>query len=256
VSKSRRLRSLVADQALYDRRAAGEPLRALAADYGVTHTTLSRHFRTAAAKHELREADRRLQAKRRARQAEQQYLEQQVQRRALEDEERDRELEAWPPPDMPLRSGYAGWLDERSGPRGLTSRQRYNANASTAAAVVASGGGIEQVIDATGLSREHVLRRMDAQIVRRALANDRRSPANARPDDQGLRRLVPGYELVKRHAAGETLRALAADYNVSHTTLSRFFKRPKVARQLRAQQRRRHRAPAKPRAKSPASRRG
>src|SRR5439155_2606511 len=48
-----------------------------------------------------------------------------------------------------------------------------------------------------------------------------------------LRRLVPDAELVRRRAAGETLRALAADYGVAHTTLGRYFARAEAVRQLR-----------------------
>jgi hypothetical protein len=48
-----------------------------------------------------------------------------------------------------------------------------------------------------------------------------------------LRRLVPDHELVRRRAAGEPLRRLAASYGVAHTTLGRYFARPGVARQLR-----------------------
>ena len=48
-----------------------------------------------------------------------------------------------------------------------------------------------------------------------------------------LRRLVPDPELFRRRAAGETLRALAPDYGVRHTTLGRYFSRPQARRQLR-----------------------
>jgi hypothetical protein len=44
VKRRRRLRRLVPDQELLRRRAAGEPLRELASDYGVAHTTLGRYF--------------------------------------------------------------------------------------------------------------------------------------------------------------------------------------------------------------------
>ena len=40
-------------------------------------------------------------------------------------------------------------------------------------------------------------------------------------------------ELLRRRAAGESLRGIAADYGVAHTTLHRYFQRPEVARQLR-----------------------
>jgi len=236
--KSRRLRRLAPGEALFARRAAGESLRALAPDYGVHHTTLGRFFRRPEAVLELREARRRLQAERKARQAKKRRLEEDVRRRAREDEERDRRLEAWPPPDMPLRSGYLGWLDEREGPRWLSSRDRFSVSDDLAETVVAGGGGVEQVIDATGVrGRENVFRNIDAQIMRRALANDAKLPLKARPDDRGLRRLVPDYGLVSRRAAGETLRSIAAGYGVSHTTLSRYFTRPAVAKRLRAQQR-------------------
>jgi hypothetical protein len=53
-----------------------------------------------------------------------------------------------------------------------------------------------------------------------------------------LRKLVPDAELIRRRAAGEPLRELASDYDdVAHTTLGRYFKRPEVAKQLRAEQR-------------------
>jgi DNA invertase Pin-like site-specific DNA recombinase len=219
-------------------------LRALAVDYEVAHTTLLRHFRRPDAVRELRDAGRRLRAERNARHAEERRLKQEVQKRAQEDETRDRRLKAWPPPGAPRRSGYLGWLDERDGPRGLASYQRYNANAEKAAEVAASGGGIEQVIEATGLTRDHILRRMDAQIVRRLLAHERKSRARARLDVDRLRRLVPDYDLIDRRAAGEPLRSIATDYHVSHTTLSRYYRRPKVAKQLHAQQRRRRPGPA------------
>jgi hypothetical protein len=46
-----------------------------------------------------------------------------------------------------------------------------------------------------------------------------------------LRKFVRDAELIRRRAADEPLRTLASDYNVEHTTLSRFFERPDVARQ-------------------------
>jgi len=48
-----------------------------------------------------------------------------------------------------------------------------------------------------------------------------------------LRRLTPDGELFRRRAAGETVRELAPDYGVSHTTLSRFFARPDARRELK-----------------------
>ena len=48
-----------------------------------------------------------------------------------------------------------------------------------------------------------------------------------------LRRLVPDAELIRRRAAGETFRELAPDYDVWPTTLSRYFARPDVAKQVK-----------------------
>lgn len=165
---------------------------------------------------------------------------QEVRGRAREDAEHDRELQAWMK-RRPRRSGYEGWLDEHDGPRGSSSRSRYSASDDMAEKVVEAGGGIEQVIDATGLDRKNALRNIDPQILVLALANDTKSPANARPDGRGLRRLVPTSELIRRRASGETVRSLAGDFGVSHTTLSRYFNREVVAKQVRAQQRRHRR---------------
>jgi hypothetical protein len=48
-----------------------------------------------------------------------------------------------------------------------------------------------------------------------------------------LRKLSPDEALFRRRAAGETLRELASDYGVSHTSLSRYFKRPEAVRELK-----------------------
>jgi hypothetical protein len=70
----------------------------------------------------------------------------------------------------------------------------------------------------------------------RAFANDaaaRRAARHAAPPEQSrLRRLRPDRELLQRRADGEPLRALAHDYAVTHTTLSRYFAHPQVAAQL------------------------
>ncbi len=238
MSKLRRLRRLVPDQALFDRRVAGESLRVLARDYGVVHSTLGDFFRRRDGVLGLEEARRRLQAARRARQATERELQQDVRKRAQEDAKHDRRLEAWAR-RWPRRSGYQGWLDERDAPRGPSSRYRFSASDDLAEPVVEAGGGVEQVIDATGLrSRENVLRNIDFQIMRRALANDAKFPSNARPDTRRLRRLVPDCELIRRGAAKETLRSIAADYGVSHTTILRYFERPEVSKQLLRTQRR------------------
>ena len=223
MSRSRRLRRLVPDEALFDRRVAGESLRALALDYQVVHSTLVRYFRKPEAVVELREARRRLHAERKARRASERLLQQEVRRRARDDEEFDRELEALGRP-QPVR--------------GQHSRDRYSQSDDAAEKVVAAGGGVEQIIYDTPLrGRKDILRNIDRQIVVRALDNDAKSPANARPDDSGLRRLAPTSELIRRRASRETLRSLAADFGVSHTTLSRYFKRAVVAKQVGAEQR-------------------
>jgi DNA invertase Pin-like site-specific DNA recombinase len=112
MKRRRRLRRLVPDQELIRRRAAGEPLRALASDYDVAHTTLGRYFR------------------------------------------------------------------------------------------------------------------------RPELAKQVKQPANKKRRPRP-RRLVPDPKLIRRRAAGESLRALASDYEVSHTTLGRYFQRPELAKQLK-----------------------
>jgi hypothetical protein len=240
MSKLRRLRRLVPDEALFDRRVAGESLRVLAPDYGVVHSTLSDFFRRPEAVLGLREARFRLQEERKARHAEERRLKQEMQKRAQEDKEHDRRLEAWAS-RRPRRAGYEGWLDEREAPRGLSSRDRFSASDDLAEAVIDAGGGLEQVIDATGLSPENALSNIDFQLMRRALANDTKFPSNARPDARRLRRLAPDSELIRRGAAKEPLRSIAADYAVSHTTIVRYFERPAVAKQLRRAQRRRDR---------------
>ena len=48
-----------------------------------------------------------------------------------------------------------------------------------------------------------------------------------------LRRLQSDAELTRRRAAGETFRELAPTYRAAHTTLSRYFARPEVAKQLK-----------------------
>jgi hypothetical protein len=240
VSKFRRLRRLVPDEALFERRVDGDSLRALAPDYGVVPSTLSDFFRhRPEAKVGLQEARRRREVANRARQAALRGLKEDVKRRAAEDAEHDSLLASWPPPGQPRRTGYRGWLDEHDAPHGLSSRDRFSPNDDLAEAAVEGGGGLEQVIDATGLrTRANVLRNIDPQLIKQALANDARFAWNTRPDTRGIRKLVPDRELTKRRAAGEPLRSIAEDYGVSHTTLSRYYRRPEVAKQLARAQRR------------------
>ncbi len=225
------------------RRAAGETLRALAADYGVAHTTLGRYFARAEAVRQLREAgqsERRAAATRRAAEHEEERaIRRQAKEQAALARAQARSAAAaaasapWPP-----RSGEAGWLDERDRRLPLLRADLRRPNDELAERAVEAGGGVEAVIEATGLrTRENVLRAIDPAILVRAFDN---AAANAGgpPDRARLRRLAPDPELLRRRAAGETLRRLACDYGVAHTTLGRWFARPEVARQLHQLQRR------------------
>jgi hypothetical protein len=134
-----------------------------------------------------------------------------------------------------VRSDYEAWLDERDTARAPTRAELHSQSDEIAVAVVASGGGIDVIVDATDLrTRENVLWLIDPAILVRAFTNDTAAAAAAEPSRDRLRHLAPDPPLLHRRAAGETLRALARDYQVAHTTLARYLKRPDVARQLRA----------------------
>jgi hypothetical protein len=174
-----------------------------------------------------------------ARRAEERRLERQVRRQAKEQAARAREQArrlAAAGGARPLRgSAYEGWLDERDVRLPLTRADLRSRSDELAEGAVAAGGGIEAVIEATGLrSRENVLRGIEPAVLVRAFANDDAAAAAAQPERSRLRRLLPDAELVRRRAAGEPLRRLARDYDVAHTTLARYFARPQVAGQLRA----------------------
>jgi hypothetical protein len=243
VKRRRRLRRLVADVELVRRRAAGETLRVLAADYGVAHTTLGRYFARAEVVRQLREAgrgERRAAATRRVleRRAERAIRRVAKEQAALARAQARSAAAAAAAAPWPPRSGEAGWLDERDRRLPLLRADLPTRNDELAERAVEAGGGIEAVIEATGLrTRENVLRAIDPAILVRAFDNAAASAAG--PVDRArLRRLLPDPELVRRRAAGETLRRLASDYGVAHTTLGRWFARPAVARQLRELQRR------------------
>ncbi len=75
------------------------------------------------------------------------------------------------------RGGYAAWLDERDARVPLTRADLHSAADKAADRVVAAGGGIEAVIEATGLRmRENVLRLIDPAILKRARQNDAARP--------------------------------------------------------------------------------
>jgi hypothetical protein len=268
VRRRRRLRRLVPDAELFRRRLAGEPLRALAGDYGVAHTTLGRYFERADVKAQLRQARQQLRAEQRAlvvRRAAERRLEQEVRRKATEQAATEREQArqfraAWAEylsRRRAPRSEYEAWVDERRAPRPPLSRaDRHTTHDQIAARVVSAGGGIEDVIEATDLRTLSNVAGLDPVIVAQAFDNDLLERAQPSPLAvkwrRRPRRLVPDPQLLRRRAAGEPLRTLAADYGVAHTTLGRFFALPEIktqlrqtAQQLRAEQRARpaHRSP-------------
>jgi hypothetical protein len=129
-------------------------------------------------------------------------------------------------------------LDERDARLPMTRADFDSTNDDLAADVVAAGGGTEAVIETTRLrTYENMLTLINPTIVVQALDNDAAATAaaeaTAEPARDRLRRLQPDRELVRRRADGETLRSLAADYQVTHTTMSRYFRRPQVAQQLK-----------------------
>ena len=81
------------------------------------------------------------------------------------------------------RSAYAQWLDERDARVRPTRADRYSRNDDAAARVVAGGGGMQAVIETTGLrTRENVLRLIDPAILEEARQNDA-APAAAESAD-------------------------------------------------------------------------
>jgi hypothetical protein len=79
-----RLRRLAPDRELIRRRAAGEPLRKLASDYEVAHTTLGRNFERPELAKQIKEAAKQLRAEAARRSAERRRLEREVRRKARE----------------------------------------------------------------------------------------------------------------------------------------------------------------------------
>ena len=162
-------------------------MRALAPDYGVAHTTLSRHFARPQAAAQVKQAGRLLRAERRA-------LAARAQR---------------------------------------THRAEPSRASERAADAVEAGGGIQAVIEATGLrTLKNVLGLSDPAVLAQAFAND-----DARARGPRLRRLRPDAELYRRRVEGESLRALARDYGVVHTTLSRHLARAQAATELKRAER-------------------
>jgi hypothetical protein len=68
---------------------------------------------------------------------------------------------------------YAAWLDQRDARRLLSRAELHSQSDLTAAGTVAAGGGIEALIESTGLrTRENVLRLIDPAILEQAFRND------------------------------------------------------------------------------------
>ena len=213
MSKWRRLRRLVPDEVLYDRRVAGEPLRAIAPDYGVAHTTLGDFFRRPEAVLGLEEARRRLEAERKARQAMVRSLEQDVRRRAREDKERDRQLEAW---TLPSLQPYIDWPPSRrssgADQPAAVQRQRLHGRGDRGLSRWCRAGDRRHRIAQPG---KRVARHRCPD--RKARAGERHQvPSNARPDDRRLRRLAPDSELIRRGAAASPLVHRCRLCRVSH----------------------------------------
>jgi hypothetical protein len=170
VKRYRRLRRLLPDEDLVRRRAAGEPLRRLALDYGVAHTTLARYFRRPEAAQQLRRARRGAQVERRAAAAEQ--LEERRLVREVRRQARERAAQAR---ERARHSGSGAGRTLTGGVRGT----RINSLAELA---VCAGGGLEAVAEATGLrTRANVLQLIDATPMLRAVDNDRAAFAVREP---------------------------------------------------------------------------
>jgi hypothetical protein len=177
------LRKLVPDAELIRRRAAGEPVRELASDYEVAHTTLVRYFARPEVAKQLREAAKQLREEERAladRRAQEQRLEWTVRREARKQAAREREqarlagaAERRTVRSRRPRSDYAAWLDERDALVPLTRSDLHSQNDDTAARVVAAGGGMQDVIDSTDLrTLENVVRLIDPALLKQAYDND------------------------------------------------------------------------------------
>ena len=182
--RRRRLRKLVPDAELIRRRASGETFRDLALDYGVVHTTLVRYFARPEVARQVRDSVRQLCAEERAlgdRRSAERRLEQQLRRQAREQASREREDARQAPSRRPgidvrrrdARNPYATWLDERDSRPLLTRADQYSQSDRDAAAAVAGGGGLQAVIDATGLRTiDNVVGLIDPAILKQALDND------------------------------------------------------------------------------------
>jgi|SRR5581483_3943820 len=193
MKRQRRLRKLVPDRELIRRRAAGATLRELAADYGVEHTTLSRYFQRAQVAKDLKAASRALTLAERVaadQASEQRRLEREVRKKAKAQAAHEKAEQSSVQAPVAERARHSGrpvsgleaWLNERDARRAPTRDELNSRNDVTAAEVVASGGGIQAVIDATGLrTLENVTNLINPAILERALNNDLLAEADLLP---------------------------------------------------------------------------
>ena len=154
VKRLRRLRKLIADEELLRRRAAGEPLRQLAEDYDVAHTTLGRYFARPVVKEQLKKVRRELRTEQRqlaVRRAAERRLERHLRRKA--DEQAAAEAEG----ERRYRAALAAWNSrrravQRDAPRRpLTRADLHRTYDKEAAETVMTGGGIQALLAATEL---------------------------------------------------------------------------------------------------------
>ena len=156
---------------------AGEPLRELASDYDVEHTTLGRYFKRPEVAKQLRAEQRAAAARRSA----ERRLEQEVRRKARKQATAEREqarrahaaARELASRRRRARSPFEAWLDEHDARRPLPRADRHSQSDERAARVVAAGGGMQAVIEATGLrTLENVVHLIDPAILKQALDND------------------------------------------------------------------------------------